>query len=93
LRELTIVRRSHLPTGRSFEPVLETVETLLTQKEADFEIAVVDQNSFWPEVLRTCKQRVASDARVKWLFRDKPGAVAAGHDAVEVANWRYLGFH
>ena len=29
---------------------------------------------------------VAADARVKWSFRDKPGVVAARHDAVEIAT-------
>ena len=46
---------------------------------------MVDQNPIWPENLIDRKKRLATDARVKWLIRDRPGVVAARHDAVEAA--------
>jgi GT2 family glycosyltransferase len=92
----TIVRGPYLsviiPTWRRFEPVLETVDALLTQQEVDFEIVVVDQNLIWPEDLRERKERVAANARVNWSFRDEAGVVAARHDAVEIATGDILVF-
>jgi GT2 family glycosyltransferase len=74
-----------VPTFRRFAPLLDTVQSLLVQQDADFEIVVVDQNPSWPDALRDRKAHVASDARVKWLVRDKPGVVASRHDAVDAA--------
>jgi len=74
-----------IPTYRRFAPLLDTVELVLAQQQAEFEILVVDQNPVWPEDLIDRKKRLATDARVKWLIRDRPGVVAARHDAVEAA--------
>jgi len=75
-----------IPTYRRFAPLLDTVEEVLAQKNAEFEIVVVDQNPVWPEDLLAHRAQVAGRAEVKWLVRDKPSVVAARHDAVEVAT-------
>jgi GT2 family glycosyltransferase len=74
-----------IPTYRRFAPLLDTVEAVLAQQRAEFEILVVDQNPVWPDNLIDRKKRLATDARVKWLIRDRPDVVAARHDAVEAA--------
>jgi len=75
-----------IPSYRRFAPLLDTVEAVLAQKAAEFEILVVDQNPLWPEALLRRKVQLAADPRVKWLIRDRPGVVAARHDAVDAAE-------
>jgi GT2 family glycosyltransferase len=75
-----------IPTFRRFEPLLDTIESLLAQREVEFEIVIVDQNPAWPDHLHIRKTKLAANMRVKWLTRDQPGVVAARHDAVAVAT-------
>lgn len=75
-----------IPTFRRFAPLLDTIEAVLAQKDAEFEIIVVDQNPAWPEELEGRKNLLAVNRHVRWLTREKPGVVDARHDAVEVAQ-------
>ncbi len=81
-----------IPTYRRFAPLLDTLEAVLAQRDAEFEIVVVDQNPAWPQELQARKARLAADARIRWLLRDKPGVVAARHDAVAAASGEVLVF-
>jgi len=75
-----------IPTYRRFAPLLDTLEAVLAQRNADFEIVVVDQNPEWPEDLIGQKNLLAIHSQIKWLIREKPGVVAARHDAVQAAS-------
>src|SRR5688572_19607375 len=75
-----------IPTFRRFAPLLDTLDAVLAQKDADFEVVVVDQNPAWPGELLVRKNALAADGRVRWIAKDKPGVVAARHDAVEAAR-------
>jgi GT2 family glycosyltransferase len=74
-----------IPTLRRFTPLLDTVHAILTQREVNFEILVVDQNQSWPESLLDRKRELAAHASVRWLHRSQPGVVSARHDAVDAA--------
>lgn len=66
-----------------FEPLLDSLEDLLAQEGAQFEIIVVDQNRAWPPGSQARRDAVARDPRVIWLGGIAPGVVAARNLGVE----------
>lgn len=74
-----------IPTFRRFAPLLDTLDAVLAQRDADFEVVVVDQNPAWPADQSARQLRLRENPKIKWLTREKPGVVAARHDAVEAA--------
>jgi GT2 family glycosyltransferase len=81
-----------VPTFRRYEPVLNTVEDLLKQDCADFEVIVVDQSLDWPPALEIRRSQIAGHPRVQWHTLRKPGVVAARHHGVQNSSGDILFF-
>lgn len=71
-----------IPTYRRFEPLLNTLATLLQQDYEDFELIVIDQNPEWPPSLRDRAADLKQDLRLRWLSLPSPGVVGARNEGV-----------
>ncbi len=75
-----------VPTYRRFEPLLDTVSDLLSQRDAEYEVIVVDQNTEWPENLVLDKDCLQNNSKIKWFEHFPPGVVNARNHAVRHAS-------
>ena len=81
-----------VPTYRRFECLIRTVEDLLSQDYAAFEVIVVDQNPSWPTDLEPRRSAIRADPRVQWLVLGSPGVVVARNRAVAASTGEILLF-
>lgn len=75
-----------VPTYRRFEPLLDTVSDLLSQRDAEYEIIIVDQNTEWPKDLIARKEGLQRSANVRWFGNYPPGVVNARNHAAKHAS-------
>jgi GT2 family glycosyltransferase len=81
-----------VPTFRRYEPVLNTLDDLLRQRDVVVEAVVADQNDEWPAEYQDRRARLAADPRVRWLTIRPPGVVAARNEAVRQSTGDVLVF-
>lgn len=81
-----------LPSYRRFEPLLNTLDDLQKQTYSDFEIIVVDQNSYWPEEHKSKLSDIKSNPQINWIYQKIPDVVIARNMAVSKSKGEILIF-
>lgn len=81
-----------IATYRRFEPLLNTIASLLQQEHDSFEIIIADQNPAWPENTLERKAKLEAKDNVHWHTLKEPGVVNARNFAASKATGEILVF-
>lgn len=81
-----------VPTFRRFQPVLDTLAELLSQRYPRFEVVVIDQNPDWPPELSEARRTLAAESRVRWVRIERSGLALARNEGAMHATGEILLF-